>query len=349
MQDKTVSRTRKPARLDAGWWGRFTRYEIVDGYIRPAADATLERYRLDSELRASDGRPYETLAEVVRQGRLTVSGTVTPETAATVIHWCRQFGLLGILLQRVETVDFAPRAIPDVDPEWTGVRRSRLFRTPGGFQLEGDSNSESISETEVESVVMLHPLGSSEITREPITQTWVKFFPSIPPDQRATYSYPHPLDEHFFRIYGEPIDEFLRAARELTEPLATIAASKSAQHQDFGPFSPFANAIRQLNGLAATIGSQFWPGEDGTLHERWVAPTLIASLARMALRHLAGGMEVRVCENPTCHKLYASSAYQARYCSERCRHTVNKRAVRQNARNKRKQRTSKAVSQRRSK
>ena len=439
-----------------GWWAKFSRYEIVNGYIRPAADASLEPYQLDPGLREAGGqRPYETLAQVMRNVRarfevrtvIHVAGelplhrlltpkesddartagrlhravqaleearadkalpvvpppprprraggaapalpdtltrgrrhdpvsvvaaphgprldpvghraaqatgyVLTPESETQVLQWCRRFGLLGVLLQRVETVVFPPRPVASDGPRSAGVIRTRLLRTPVGWQLKSEENvgEPFPAEVEHESGVMGHPLSSFEITREPFTPTWTKFFPSIPSDQQETYPYPHPREDAFFWLYSEPIDEFLRAAGELIGALETVAWSKAQDRPDFGPLSAFANAIHELNGLAAATRPVSWPQGDGSLRDLWVAPTLLASLARMALQDLTRGNEVRFCANPTCHRLYVSSAYQARYCSEKCRHTVNKRAFRRNRRTNKTKETAqkrKAVSRRRS-
>ena len=325
---------RKPLQLEPGQWCRFSRYELANGYIRPVVGATLERYRLTPDLRDADGRrPYETLAEMLSEGRYTVSGGVlTPDTEERLLTWCRQFGLLGVLLQRVVMAVFPPRSLPARRGGlWTS--QTRVVRTPSDWQVDVEVRESATEEEFMSSPVArevgvtLHPVSSFEISREPFAKTWGKFFPSVPLDQPETYSYPLASDQ-FFGLYQEPIDEFFRAAAEVSEALSTIAHFKKQAHPNFGPLSGFESAIGQLNGLAGSVRTQFDPKSDGSLIERWIAPTLLASLATMALRDLGVGQDPRICDNPTCRKFYVSGAHQARYCSKTCRGTVNKRSYR---------------------
>ncbi len=317
-------------------WARFSRYEIRDGYIRPVDQAALEVYTLSPDLREPDGRTaYESLAEVVQSGRRTVTGALTEETEAALVCWCQRFGLLGVLLQQVHTVVFPPQVVPDDDPGWAGVNRQRLLRTSSGWQLLSDTEIDEGLASAGDGYVLLRPLVGSEVTSEDITKTWGTFFPSIPPEARSRYPYPHPADERFFRIYAEPIDMFFHAADLLTGALDTVAVAKATKPTKSGLSSTFAEAVHTLSELAGQAGTSFVPMKDGAVCESWVSPSLLAVLARMALRDLSVGQSVRVCENRSCQKLYTSAAYQSRYCSARCRQTVNKRAVRRAARAKR--------------
>ena len=58
----------------------------------------------------------------------------------------------------------------------------------------------------------------------------------------------------------------------------------------------------------------------------WRAKSLLTSCAMMAYLDLVAGKRVLACE--VCDKPFVSGAYQARYCSERCRNTALKRAYR---------------------
>jgi hypothetical protein len=253
-----------------------------------------------------------------------------PESEEGLLRWCQQFGLLGVLLQRVETVVFAPRPAPHANPRRSGASQDRLYRTPMGWQLAGRTTSGAAISDDgwAEPGVMLHGLSSFELSREPITQTWSRFFPTIDRRRRETYPYPPPGDEAFFSIYAEPVEEFIRAAGEFVGALDVIGRCKAENKPDFGALRPFASAVHTLNGFAATSRRLSWPMPDGTLRQLWIAPTLLATMATLALHDLEGGQEIRRCENHTCAKLYVSAAYQSRYCSKRCRYAVNKRAFR---------------------
>ena len=100
-----MHRTREPLKPLAGQWWKFTRYELKDGYIRPAPDATLSAYDPWSEPPPGADTAYASLANLVpRERDASDNGTVSPHTAAAVLAWCQQYGLLGVLPQRVEKV-----------------------------------------------------------------------------------------------------------------------------------------------------------------------------------------------------------------------------------------------------
>ena len=213
--------------------------------------------------------------------------------------------------------------------------QQRLFRTAGGWTIVGvgkDYDEPSFALAHAAARVMLHPLSSLEITDEPIAETWNKFFPSFPP--RQSYETLHPGHDEFFRAYEEPIDQFFRGAVALTGPLETVAGFKAQKDPDSDWRFRFVSAIQQLDALASAVRLHHPLTGDDALVEQWIAPTLLSALAMMALRDLAGGRAVLKCENPTCQKLYTSPSYQARYCSTKCRLTVNKRTYRETLRRK---------------
>jgi hypothetical protein len=345
-----------------GSWARFTEYELEGGYIRPAANSKLKQYWLPPVSDSAGLQPYVALAEIVREGRYTVSGrALTVDTREKLLRWCQRFGLLGVLLQRVESVVFPRQIISTGLNNVTTAAQNRIDRTQGGWQqvltIDVRPSTHSFA-SEPEPGVILHPLSSFELTRESIGDTWERFFPSyevetfensfaqkIAPEGTSDgarldaaaildqiTAYPIPTSDAFFELYQEPVDEFLEAATQLTDAISTIARIKTLPHPDFGPQTDFALALNKLNGLAAAVRSRFDADDDGSLVEARIAPTLLASLALTALQDLLGGRQPRICQNPTCHRLYVSGAYQARYCSDRCRLTVNKRTYRQGLR-----------------
>lgn len=105
------------------WW-RFTRYEIRDGYIRPAPTAKLETYDPWEEYRAARLTPSKELSQLVPYwnfialfSRMKMEPdsagrpVLPPKSEAAVIDWCERYGLLGLLLQQVEKVVLAPRRV----------------------------------------------------------------------------------------------------------------------------------------------------------------------------------------------------------------------------------------------
>ena len=87
-------------------WLRFDRYEVADGYVRPARDARVERYNPWDDYWAAvkpgakRPPPYQSLLELaddleIRRGNDRL--WLTPDNVAALIAWCSEHGLLGWL------------------------------------------------------------------------------------------------------------------------------------------------------------------------------------------------------------------------------------------------------------
>jgi len=240
-------------------------------------------------------RPYEALSEVVRLGRYTVSGRLTSDTQSRLLEWCRQFGLLGVLLQRVETVVLAPRT-EAVRRGTSEVIQTIYKRSSTGWQLIKMHGAELTRDTGV----MVQDRDLGHVIWEPLGQTWTKFFPAVPETERDTYPYPNPSEDEFWEIYGEPVGEFLRAADGLSATLAEIARERERSSPT--SFDACIPALERLNRYAAAVRLWVFPNRDGRLSQFWIAPTLLSSLAMMALQDLAEQREVRECQ--TCGRLF---------------------------------------------
>jgi hypothetical protein len=161
----------------------------------------------------------------------------------------------------------------------------------------------------------------SDLQEEPLETTWARYFPDVPDAAHATYPYPAPVGPQFWSEYGEPISELVRAAWLLGNGLEAI--TKPAH-----PDAPARGAFR-LTQLASHCWPKLEPAANGKMIHRWVAGSLLSSLALMAMEDPAQQL-VHSCQ--TCGRLFRADAYQAKYCSPRCRHTMQKRAFRQRLR-----------------
>ena len=92
------------------------------------------------------------------------------------------------------------------------------------------------------------------------------------------------------------------------------------------------NGMKALNALVSPASSALWPLRDGSFEQRWVSPSLLASLAMMVLQDLTEHRRILRCT--TCGRIFVSAAYQAQYCSAKCRSTAQKRAYRERVRQK---------------
>ena len=191
---------------------------------------------------------------------------------------------------------------------------------------------------------MLHPINDSvEMAFEPFGQTWARFFPSVPHDQWESYRYPQPLSEKFWALYCEPVEEFMDTATWLKQELTTLAEGRETTDDGRAVSYPddYALTIHALNDRVGTVRWFLQQRPDGFV-QRWGSPSLFTSLVLMALQDVAGAKRPLICR--TCSGLFVSPAYQARYCSVRCRHTMNKRTYRKRAASKsRRRRKSPAI------
>ena len=338
MQDKTlIMTTRQPIKPAIGRWWKFSRYEIKKGYIGPAADATLSTYDpLTDQTVNSGARPCEELVSLVQEARYRVSdaSAATPDAAteAASLAWCQRYGLLGVLLQRVQKVELQQQI--DTEKELTWSQTTRYQRTPQGWQMQNDQKR-SRSGTPIRGKISIHPIDKPETTVESLGQTWATFFPTIPASERESYPYPKPTTAAFWQLYQEPVKTFFDNATLLERAMTTLAKGRgtfaNGAISDSSKVDDYALAIHDLNSYAGTIRWSLTE-ENGAFVQRWASPALFASLAMMVLQNLAGGQTVRTCR--TCGGVFMSSAYQAQYCSTRCRQTMNKRTVRRKARTK---------------
>ena len=297
-------------------------------------------------LRRGADTAYASLANLVPRGwNAGDNGTVSPDTAAAVLAWCQQYGLLGVLLQRIEKVVLQAwtEDTKAILQEWNGTEEERdryqirvqFRRNPRGWQptIKHDLIVEGESPPDDSAGVMLHPIDDSvKMGFEPFGKTWPRFFPSVPHDQRESYRYPVPLTQKFWALYHEPIEEFIDTAALLEEHLTTLAKDReTVPGFTIRSVDNYALAIHALNEYVETVRWHLQQTPNGMV-QRWASPSLFASLVLMALQDVAGAKRPRICL--TCRRLFVSPAYQARYCSVRCRYTMNKRTYRKRAASK---------------
>jgi hypothetical protein len=99
-----------------GWW-RFSLYEIRDGCILPAPGAKLEWYdpwpefhstraQTVGQLPAGIQPAYQSLMKLVHHleylpGHPPHPDHLSQQSQASLLEWCQQYGLLGVLLSRL--------------------------------------------------------------------------------------------------------------------------------------------------------------------------------------------------------------------------------------------------------
>jgi hypothetical protein len=339
LPDNALTNPKSRSRnIAVGRWWRWSRYELRDGYIRPAPGARLSVYDpwkrwLDNRplgRRSDDGTPYRALLNMLRSLEYRQNsgdeielkpgetdmllGRLSADSEQAILKWCATYGLLGILLHRVLQVDLTPRRDHQIRYVRIGI---------GWKEVEWKAENPFTPFSEARAIVQ--PLRGVGIAVEPLSETWTRFFPKVPIGQRETFAYPEPLTDSFWEIYAEPLQDFLSGARALNELLFAIRLQRTrnlrALHVGLtgGP-AIVINSLVAPSGLGAAIGRR------GRIGLNWVGNSLLASLATMLLEDLS---KAKALQCP-CGQLFVSNAYQAHYCSRRCRWRFEQRNFRKN-------------------
>jgi len=346
-------------RVNLGPWCCFSNYEIKDGCIQPTKKAKLKTYdpwnvyekaRLKKKGLCT---PYESLNELI--GSLSFQITkeklyeLSPTSESNLLNWCSQYGLLGILPHRSLMAKFTPRwdtMHPDdsgdelynvqlnfirISAGWKYVRTARIMPLRQTPKKRGQlAPTLHKSNQPFEEVVLWQEWEDGQYSFAPLEKTWRPFFPRGPSEKGESWDYPMPLSEKFWKMYAEPVEEFLQGARILKSALAELSClpkKKSKLTNEEIHRSLFGRKLLHslVDGMCPVLDII-----NDKFQQRWMAPSLLGSLAMMALQDLGEQRGFLVCR--VCNKLFVSKAYQATYCSIRCRNTFNKREYRKNLR-----------------
>jgi hypothetical protein len=333
----------------AGVWWRFEQYELRDGHIRPAKGARLERwdpweeYRAARESRPEGQPPYQRLLQLVNSipyqpATARAEPVLAPSSEQSILDWCRQYGLLGILPQRVLQVNVGPRDEPLSD-EMKALINHRQDRWPrsmyryvrtclGWSQHEivepypaGNASAAEGLGTQHQSYALIQRLEDFDWVQEPLTRTWARYFPDVPVDQRETHLYPRPNTKEFWDEYSEPVGDFLEHAASLAH--AIRFAGVRPLHSQHLP-----QPLVMLNQFAQSVSLALTRKRGGTFEQRWGAPSLLASLAAMAIQDRAACRPILCCHGCGAAFVVAAHQWQAKFCSARCRHRIQKQRQR---------------------
>jgi len=168
---------------------------------------------------------------------------------------------------------------------------------------------------------LVSSLGSDqqETQWEPLDRTFGRFFPDIPASATCAESYALPNTPEFWAAYGEPVEEFLDAARLFKLALQSIGGGRGANRR-----SPVST--RHLESLL----SEYSVGLDyakGRFEMKWRSPSLLGALAlTAAMDATRDNNQFRFCS--VCGGMFPVTSYQKKYCGVSCRGTARKRTQR---------------------
>jgi hypothetical protein len=351
--------------LGGGPWWRFAQYEVRDGYIRPVGGAPPRRFDPWAEYlktrmsRTKDGArpdpPYRSLIALLEKVTPEVTeaqtgrplGVLSPESATNIARWCKRYGLLGVLTQRLHLVALAPRwrraghgdeILPSQTVHLRANDALQPFRTEetagpavvaGGRRCAGDFVSDRDRPPDcLPTGVFLNP-PTAEWTQEPLGATWARFFPDVPASECETYPYPTPLTKEFWSQYAEPVGDFLHAAsivRDVVHGLTEFDETLSPRERE----AKLDQALRTLHELLAPVSPTLSSSPYRAFQQQWVSPSLLGAFAMMLMHDMDGNHQIRRCL--ACNTPIVSKAYQRRYCSKRCRDRLRMRRFRKRQR-----------------
>jgi len=149
----------------------------------------------------------------------------------------------------------------------------------------------------------------------------------VAPEERSTREYPWPGSERWWADYAEPVDRFLEVVDLLLEALTTL--EPGVDPNESWPVKQGGAPTRgqiTLHSLLQSVRPMLLRSSDGNWTGGWRTKSLLPTYAMMVYLDVLAGKRILACD--TCGKPYVSGAYQARYCSDRCRNTALKRAYR---------------------
>lgn len=336
-------------------WVRFDHYELVDGAIRPAADAKLRTYdpwcdyapEKMTPPRKQHPPPYHSLLALLRDIRLDHQTKTFPpdvdgqKVVERVVQWCSEHGLLGILPHRARVMFLAPRwevqpwgvagqtdfeAVPSqksfvrIGAEWLGRTRHGSKRGPANAKNDALVPPRSIPQGWPAPYAVVEKLGAPDVEFQKLGDAVTRFFPGVRPRDAEKHAYPLPLTDDFWHAYGEPLEDFLRGALALWDAVSLMASSKYQA----------AKGRQRLNVLTEGVRPVLQRDTDGSPALGWESPSLLASFAMMFLLDVANAKTVRQCA-ADCPVVFVADAYQALYCSETCQNRAQKQRYRERA------------------
>jgi hypothetical protein len=316
-----------------GEWWRFERYEIRGEHICPAPRAKLIRYDpWEKYHQARAGRrglraPHEDLIRVAetltfrRQGEALVYAPAA-ESEERILSWCNEYGMLGILPQELVALTLQPRS-QDFPKVGQAMVQHRYFRDSGGWRTSTRDHSKRFKvRFDEPGALIASRTGGGELRYQQEGLDGLElsaFFPSLSSDDRASFLYPEPLSEQFWKLYAEPTGRIMSAALGFR----TIA-------DDFELKGDAHLGRRDLNELVRNVHPRLVRLLDGRFRKRWAGLTLLASLGMMLIEDLSQDWTVRKCE--ACELSFMAESVREVYCSTRCRNTQQKRRKRERER-----------------
>jgi hypothetical protein len=327
-------------------WPRCSSYEIVENTfgqtVQPTPGAKLKWYypaehfgalsRALTELVAMLRKPLNQMEKSMLAEPLRPIEEWAPRLGARtceqlVLEWLPEYGLLGILLERLKVV--RDRAAPYE----RGALQQHLCSRIGHDWVSRDLLPLMPEQTRPPGAEMLleADLGRDfELTQVAFTNPeWLRFFPAVAAsgDDPENYPYGSPDSESFWRAYGEPIPRLLYELLRIDRAQRALNPSEKAGRwrSSTGVYEMHAFHRTELNRLGSQVSQALVATGRREQTVGWAYASLLGLLASSAIWAMSR-QGVKACKR--CGTTFVSGRSDAKYCCDRCKKAAYQERVR---------------------
>jgi hypothetical protein len=172
---------------------------------------------------------------------------------------------------------------------------------------------------------LVSPVGGGPPLQESLCDTWGRFFPTIANDLKESYAYPTPTTEEFWKLYSEPLPDFIEAGLALLGALSEVNGMQPASRRENGGGQLRPTA---LEGLMEPVGIALVPTPGGWFGQAYRVPSMLGALAAMHAADLMNAGWIKTCAR--CNAPFTSKSGKAQYCSPACSNAARQQRFRAN-------------------
>jgi len=323
------------------WW-RYSEYIIENSKLRPAPEAVSEPYDpwegyfewrenwkgktppyMDFIELIFDKEVEDNMVEVLDEytSRGDIEDSLSSYTVNKILDWSKNNGMLGILPHQLQAVYFKPKNSISFSYNKTGDGWNYGYTQ---LKTENWSTEDNILR------INLQPFnfdgnGFREQFDNGAFDYLEDFMENLNGEilDQDNVLFPLPLSDEFWTFYNEPIIEFFHILSVFVSTVRAVAKDEPCD----------SKVLRIFNDFVGSVSSRVFKNKEGQWEQEMWSPSLISTYAYMISKDIQGSQKERriyVCRD--CDEIFASGAYQAAFCSQKCRLRYNKREYRKKKR-----------------
>lgn len=237
---------------------------------------------------------------------ITVTAQPSDDITRRILDFSADFGLLGLLHRRFARIVGPVVQLPGgARQRWYCERAAHnddLSPSQWGRSLIHSGATDRAPLVDRYGFCIGAPHGASDAVFEAVNDTY--FGGELPE------AIPQPDSDDAFRIYGEPIADWIETAVEL--------ATAIRQHDQ-----QYLNTLLRVAWVDRTIGAEMATAE-------FRVGSLLEAAALQFFDDMSGGFRLRYCQNRSCtRRLYYDNDPRSRFCSQRCASAERQREYRE--------------------